>query len=625
MSRPRATSRLESTTARLPSIRTNTLDDGLIERSPPPNVGGPQLAGTLLARRGQLPSQRSYRSSSFTGGGGSISAGGERERSPVWGVGGVFPRVSQKRRPPKARDFEEERAQQQARAPRYTSETLETFGTPQLEQPDPLAALGGSMVERQPTRRPRQPTNSLRTNSGVPAPSIHSYATTALDESSPKEEVDEGDVRSHVGTLDRGGGGGGTASIAETHDEEQGQVGGPLNEDNEQWEEDFEGDQWEPPVRNNWGRLRYALREPFAEFLGMLVLIVLGVGADCQVKISQTTAGDSSSVNWTWGFGVMSGIYIAGGISGGHLNPALTIALACFRGFPWRMVPRYILAQILGAFCGAFIIYGNYKKALDEYDPNKLIYNALAENGSVTGNASASLFVTVPNISVGGTVQGFCQEILATAVLAVIVLALGDENNAPPGAGLGALVLGFVVTAIGMSMGWISGYAINVARDFGPRLALWCIGYGTKLWTHDACWWLVGPICGTILGALAGCFIYDLMVFTGGGSPLNTSAHEIRYALHLPKIHSMVRSAINHDTVFSPEQEAQLEGGRSFREDFNRRAGQAPKKEAGFGQRWEAGRAKVKREDQELKERQQERIRAIIEEREREVSGVSAE
>lgn len=246
MSRPRATSRLESTTARLPSIRTNTLD----ERAPPPNVSGPQLAGTLLARRGQLPQQRSYRSASITGG--SASGGGEslRERSPVWGMGGVFPRVSQKRQRPKARDFEEERAQQQARAPRYTSETFETFGTPQIEKPDPFAAAAanGSM-ERQPTRQPTsQSFASARTNSGVPAPSIRSHATTAYDESSPKE-LNEVDARSHLGTLSRRG----TASITGTndeHEEEQGQVGGPLNEDGDQWEEEFEGDQWEPPVRN---------------------------------------------------------------------------------------------------------------------------------------------------------------------------------------------------------------------------------------------------------------------------------------------------------------------------------------------------------------------------------------
>ncbi|KAL8293472.1 hypothetical protein RQP46_000173 [Phenoliferia psychrophenolica] len=96
---------------------------------------------------------------------------------------------------------------------------------------------------------------------------------------------------------------------------------------------------------------------------------------------------------------------------------------------------------------GAFIIYGNYLKAIHQYDPAKLVY------GIDGGNASASLFVTVPN-----------QEVVASAILTIVVFALGDEDNAPPGAGLGALVIGFVVTAIGMGLGWISGYAINPAR-----------------------------------------------------------------------------------------------------------------------------------------------------------------
>ena len=111
------------------------------------------------------------------------------------------------------------------------------------------------------------------------------------------------------------------------------------------------------------------------------------------------------------------------------------------------------------------------------------------------------------------------------------------QNNAPPGAGLGAIVLGFVVVAIGMSNGWVSGYAINPARDLGPRLALWCVGYGKNLWTDFWYWWLLGvscafsgqhsepsltllgsqPIAGTIVGGIGGALLYDLLIFTGPG------------------------------------------------------------------------------------------------------------
>ncbi|GAA5835411.1 hypothetical protein JCM9279_004533 [Rhodotorula babjevae] len=315
-------------------------------------------------------------------------------------------------------------------------------------------------------------------------------------------------------------------------------VGGELDQSAEQWAEDVE-DPEDLPVRNWWGTVRYALREPLAEFLGTLVLVCIGVGADCQTKISQETMGAYQSMNWSWGFGVMIALYIAGGISGGHTNPAVTVTLAIFRGFPWKMVPRYIVAQVLGAFCGALIIYGNYRRAIREYDSFKLI------QPTDYSNASAPLFITAPSSGVSSTLEGFCQEILAGGILSIAVLALGDENNAPPGAGLGAIVLGFVVVAIGMSNGWISGYAINPARDLGPRLALWTLGYGIKLWHHDHWWWLIGPILGPLVGSLAGALAYDLCIFTGPGSPVNFTGHEVADAMGLYSVHNMVWIALS--------------------------------------------------------------------------------
>ncbi|GAA5901441.1 hypothetical protein JCM8208_001804 [Rhodotorula glutinis] len=315
-------------------------------------------------------------------------------------------------------------------------------------------------------------------------------------------------------------------------------VGGELDQSAEQWAEDVE-DPEDLPVRNWWGTVRYALREPLAEFLGTLVLVCIGVGADCQTKISLETMGAYQSMNWSWGFGVMIALYIAGGISGGHTNPAVTITLAIFRGFPWKMVPRYIFAQVLGAFCGALIIYGNYRRAIGEYDSFKLI------QPTDYSNASAPLFITAPSAGVSSTIEGFCQEILAGGILSIAVLALGDENNAPPGAGLGAIVLGFVVVAIGMSNGWISGYAINPARDLGPRLALWTLGYGKKLWYHDHWWWLIGPILGPLVGSIAGALAYDLCIFTGPGSPVNFTGHEVADAMGLYSVHNMVWIALS--------------------------------------------------------------------------------
>lgn len=324
----------------------------------------------------------------------------------------------------------------------------------------------------------------------------------------------------------------------EGHDAENtGQaLGGKLDQRTDEWRDDTGED---IPIRNRWGTVRYALREPMAEFLGTLVLVVLGNGSTCQTKLSQEQYGAYSSENWAWGFGVMTALYVAGGISGGHANPSVTIVLAIFRGFPWKMVPRYVIAQVFGAFCGALLLYGNYQRAIHDYDPNKLYQ---APPGS---NISATLFVTAPASNVGSPVQGFCQEILASGILTIAVLALGDENNAPPGAGLGAIVLGFVVVAIGMSNGWVSGYAINPARDLGPRLALWCVGYGKNLWTDFWYWWLLGPIAGTIVGGIGGALLYDLLIFTGPGSPVNYSTRELWIASGIPTVHNMVWIALS--------------------------------------------------------------------------------
>ncbi|BGP13139.1 hypothetical protein JCM10213v2_001058 [Rhodosporidiobolus nylandii] len=319
----------------------------------------------------------------------------------------------------------------------------------------------------------------------------------------------------------------------------EGGVGGELSQDTKGWQREL-GQAGDLPVRNGWGTIRYALREPFAEFLGTLALVIIGVGSDCQTKLSQNTAGTIQSMHWSWGFATMTAIYLAGGVSGGHNNPAITITLALFRGFPWKMVPRYIVAQIFGAFCGALIIYANYRLAIKQYDPYKLI-----KATEYSSNVSATLFITAPATQVGGTVRGFCQELLASAILSMAVLALGDENNAPPGAGLGAIVLAFVVVAIGMSNGWISGYAINVARDLGPRLALWCVGYGIDLWHHDDWWWLSGAICGPVVGGIAGALAYDLCIFTGPGSPVNYTLAEMGDVIGYRKASNLARMAFS--------------------------------------------------------------------------------
>ncbi|TKY84715.1 hypothetical protein EX895_005795 [Sporisorium graminicola] len=266
-----------------------------------------------------------------------------------------------------------------------------------------------------------------------------------------------------------------------------------------------------------WSRWRYHSREFLAELLATTLLITVGTAVDCQVALSQSmgpSAGAYSNQNWAWGIAVASTIYLSGGRSGAHCNPAITMALAVFRGFPWIQVPVYWAAQLLGSILGAAITYGIYLPAIDQYEGGRNIRTLAGEHG--TGR----LFVTVPQL-VFTAASGFSTEVVATSILMAMVLAVGDETNAPPSDGLSALVLGLVVVMIGMSFGWPTSYAISPSRDLGPRLFLYMAGYGRELWTHNAYWWLYGPQAGCFAGALLGALLYDLAIFTGEESPIN--------------------------------------------------------------------------------------------------------
>jgi aquaglyceroporin related protein len=157
----------------------------------------------------------------------------------------------------------------------------------------------------------------------------------------------------------------------------------------------------------------------------------------------------------------MVGIYIAGGISAAHLNPAISIMLYIYRGFPGRKIPMYVLAQVLGAFIAALIAYGIYQKDIIAYGGTDL------SNGG-----TLSSFITFPRYDYIDAGTAFFNEFAGTAILSVAVLALGDDTNAPPGAGMNAFILGLIVTVCSMAFGYNTGAAMNPSRDLGPRLAL---------------------------------------------------------------------------------------------------------------------------------------------------------
>ena len=239
------------------------------------------------------------------------------------------------------------------------------------------------------------------------------------------------------------------------------------------------------------------LGECVAEFLGTMVILLIGSGVVAMTVLFGTGTpgeivnGGYTNITLAWGLAVMLGVYVSGKISGGHLNPAVTIALAVFRGFPWNKVGPYCLAQTVGAFAGSLIVYLNYRAAFQKFDP-------LLEK-------TAGVFTTFPAFRELPGV-GFFDQVLGTAILLFLVMAVTDEKNSGPPASLGPVVVGLIVVAIGMGFGALHGYAINPARDFGPRLMTAMVGFQNNgLNDGSGVFWVpvVAPVLGGILGAAA--------------------------------------------------------------------------------------------------------------------------
>lgn len=267
----------------------------------------------------------------------------------------------------------------------------------------------------------------------------------------------------------------------------------------------------------HWSVVRTRYREELAELLAVIVQLTLGFCASLASTTSKGVSGDALAANLSWGFATMIGIYIAGGISGAHMNPAISIMLWIYRGFPLRKVPGYAFAQVLGAFIAALIAFGVYQSQIEMYGGSDL----------ATGG-TANAFVTGPRNHNVGASTAFFTEFVATAILAIVVLALGDDTNAPPGAGMNAFIMGLVITVESNAFSNNTGCSMNPSRDFGPRLALLALGYGNAGFTSG--YWAYGPWAATISGAIVGGAFYDIAIFVGGESPINYPRSRIKRA-----------------------------------------------------------------------------------------------
>ncbi|BFZ55219.1 glycerol channel [Savitreella phatthalungensis] len=257
-------------------------------------------------------------------------------------------------------------------------------------------------------------------------------------------------------------------------------------------------------------RARRYLREPLAEFLGTAILVIFGDGSVCQVRISEilnpaASLGNYTSIGISWALGVLVAIVVAGNTSGAHLNPSVTLANALFRRFPWKKLPIYILAQMLGGIVGSAIVFGLYHPAIRQ-----------VEDGDALTLRTAGYFSTFAQPYLGKSTQ-ILSEVNSTALLIIAIFAAGDEAN---GFGQTApFLIALTVMAIGMALGFNTGYALNAARDTGPRILMSMVGYPGTIWSEYGFYSLT-ILWTPLLGAIVGGLVYDILVFTGD-SPLN--------------------------------------------------------------------------------------------------------
>jgi MIP family channel proteins len=244
-------------------------------------------------------------------------------------------------------------------------------------------------------------------------------------------------------------------------------------------------------------------REAAAEFLGTFVLIVFGSAVVAQVVLSGGSHGGYISINLAWGLAVTMGVYVSAGVSGAHLNPAVTLALAVHRQFPWRKVLPYCAAQMAGAFAASAVTFFTYHEAFDRFDGGVR---------QVTGpHATAGIFATYPQEFLSNFPGGVVDQVVGTALLILVIFAIGDRRNSAPDAAIAPVLVGLLVVLVGMTFGFNAGYAINPARDLGPRLFTAVAGWGSDVFRAGHHWWWV-PIVGPCVGAVLGGAVYDLLI-----------------------------------------------------------------------------------------------------------------
>ncbi|KAJ6469522.1 aquaporin-like protein [Mycena sanguinolenta] len=271
-----------------------------------------------------------------------------------------------------------------------------------------------------------------------------------------------------------------------------------------------------PAPQSALSRHRDTLREYVAEFLGVAILVIFGAGVNCQVLLSSASGvssspkGDYLAVSFGWAVGLCLGVWVASGISPAHINPAVTLAMATWRGFSWKKVPGFIFAQTLGGFIGAAIIYANYFHAINIFEGGAGIRTL--KTAGAFGTFAAPYLTDV---------SAFFDEIIGTFMLVLIIVALTDKKSTAPPPGLFPLTIFLVILGISSSLGMQTGFALNPARDFGPRLLTAAVGYPATVFSSRNQYWLWGGIIAPVIGAQLAVALYDLFLYKEADSILS--------------------------------------------------------------------------------------------------------
>ncbi|UAK23158.1 MIP/aquaporin family protein [Sphingomonas nostoxanthinifaciens] len=252
------------------------------------------------------------------------------------------------------------------------------------------------------------------------------------------------------------------------------------------------------PARRFFGEL-------ISECVAVAIVITLGDSAAAMYALYDPSPYATAywGVCIAWGLAVTLSIYVTGAVSGTHGNPAVTLALVLFRKFPKAKALPYVAAQIAGAFIGAALVYQMFSPTIDAF-------NALHDVGRDAGGA-AGVFFTHPNTGIT-PIHAFWDEVILTGILMLGIFAITDEyNTSAPMANSSALMIGLLVACIGASAGYLEAWPLNPARDFGPRLFCWLMGWGDQALPAPQNYWWV-PICGPLAGGVAGASLYSFLI-----------------------------------------------------------------------------------------------------------------